>query len=206
MICVVLKPRLHFSSTTRSDTSMALLQSAGASGFTSLRQQTKPNRMKGQVITAARRGAAWRPSLVPGVLRSAPHAQKRVSKYAFASAAGPLMEECFGPLKEPGASEDGREGKKCVCLVTSATRGMKHKNVVWLLWLCPCGKQPHIHRKGLWLAKASGSRSKHVASGLVLTVLAQHFLLVTGVFNCRLSSTGVRATHCRTTTVLFVLH
>lgn len=80
--------------------------------------------MKGQVITAARRGAAWRQSLVPGVLRSAPPAQKRVTKNA--SVAGPLMEECFGPLKEPGASEDRREGKKCACLVTSATRGMKH--------------------------------------------------------------------------------
>lgn len=79
--------------------------------------------MKGQVITAARRGAAWCRSLVPGVLRSAPHAQKGVD---VASVAGPLMKECFGPLKEPRASEDGCEGKKCVCLVVSATRGMKH--------------------------------------------------------------------------------
>lgn len=51
----------------------------------------------------------------------------------------------------------------------------------------------------LWLAEASASQSEHVASLLVLTVLAQHFLLVTGVFNCRVLSIGVGATPCRTT-------
>lgn len=134
------KPRFYFSSTARSDTSMALPQSAVASRFTSLRQQRKPNRMKGQVITAARRGAAWCQSLVPGVLRSPPHAQKQVevTKYASASVAGPLMEECFGRLKEPrsfrGRMDGGRE---CMCLVFSATRGNVTKTL-----LCPCGKQP----------------------------------------------------------------
>lgn len=134
------KPRFYFFSTACSDTSMALPQSAVASRFTSLRQQRKPNRMKGQVITAARRGAAWCQSLVPGVLRSAPRAQKQVevTKYASASVAGPLMEGCFGCLKEPRSFRgrmDGGEGNACV----KSTGGMKR---VTKTLLCPCGKQP----------------------------------------------------------------
>lgn len=118
LICFF-KPRFFFSSTARSDTSMAPPQSAGASRFTSPRQQRKPNRMKGQVIAAARRGAAWCQSLVPGVLRSAPHTQKQVqvTKCASASVARPLMEERFGRLKEPRSFRgrtDGGEGNACV--------------------------------------------------------------------------------------------
>lgn len=195
LICFF-KPRFYFSSTARSDTSMAPPPSAGASRFTSPATAEKAK----QNERSSHNGSTPRRRLVPvfgarrAEVRSA-HTETSQSNQIRVSLRGETFDggmlwpfERTKELQRTDGWTDGGEGN--ACLVFSTTRGIKR---VTKTLLCPCGKttpmllffflkgmglQKHLLR----LAKASGSKSKHVASAPMLTVLAQHLLLVASVF------------------------